>query len=78
MGVGISIFLFAVGAILAWGVNTNTTGGVNVDTIGAILMIVGAVGFLLSLAFWSTLGFGGRRDTYVERDVSDHHHHRAA
>ena len=78
MGLGVSIFLIAVGAILAWGVEVNSTGGFDLNTIGVILMVVGGIGFLLSLAFWSTLGFGSRDTTFVERDMTDHHHHRAA
>jgi hypothetical protein len=43
--------------------------GLDINTIGVILMIVGAIGLLLSLMFWSSWGgFGGarRRTTYVE------------
>jgi len=56
---GTSIVVFAVGAILRFAVSVTTT-GFNIHTIGVILMIVGAVGFLLSIAFWSSWGgFGG-------------------
>ena len=59
MGMGTSIFLVAVGAILDFAVDVNTR-GFNLHTIGAILMIVGAIGMLLSLVFWSSWGgFGG-------------------
>jgi hypothetical protein len=71
MGLGVGLLLIAVGAILVWGV-TSDIGGVNEDAIGWILMIVGAVGVLLSLIFWSSWGgpgyFGRRRETYVEDD----------
>lgn len=71
MGIGVSIFLIAVGAILAWGVDVNTE-GVNLDTIGVILMVVGAIGALFSLLFWSSFApFGSRgvtRDEVVVRD----------
>jgi hypothetical protein len=64
MGLGVSLFLIAVGAILTFAVNA-TVSGVSIDTIGWILMIVGAIGILLSLVFWSSWGgpsyFGGRR-----------------
>jgi hypothetical protein len=53
MGLGVSLILIAAGAILAWGVNANAS-GVDIDTIGYILLIVGAVGALLALALWST------------------------
>jgi hypothetical protein len=53
MGLGVGIFLIAVGAILTFAVNA-TTSGVNINTVGWILMAVGALGILLSLIFWST------------------------
>jgi hypothetical protein len=65
MGIGVGIFLVAVGAILAFAVNT-TTEAVNLETIGVILMVVGAAGILLSMAFWSSWGGGmGRRRTEI-------------
>jgi hypothetical protein len=69
MGIGVSVLLVAVGAILDFAITVNNTHGFNLHTIGVILMVVGAIGFLLSLAFWSSWGgFGGyRRDTIVER-----------
>ena len=45
---GISLFLIAVGAILYFAVNA-TVSGLEIDTVGLILMIVGAVGFILGL-----------------------------
>ena len=69
MGLGVGIFLVAVGAILAFAVHA-TTSAVNVHTVGWILMAVGAIGILLSLIFWSSWAgpgyFTGRRRTYVE------------
>ena len=69
MGIGVSIFLIAAGLILALAVNVTTT-GVDINTIGWILVIVGAVGLLLSLIFWSSWGAWGpwRRETYVRDD----------
>jgi hypothetical protein len=69
MGIGVSIFLIAVGLILALAVNV-TTSGVDIDTIGLIPVVVGAVGMLLSLIFWSSVGSWGpwRRETYVRDD----------
>jgi Domain of unknown function (DUF6458) len=62
MGLGVSLILIAAGAILVWAVDA-TVSGVDLVTIGWILLIVGAVGALLSLVFWSSWGgFGGRRD----------------
>ncbi len=72
MGVGVSIFLIAVGAILAWGVTIETR-GIDLDVVGVILMVVGILGLLLSMIFWSSWGgFGGtRRDTVVREDRYD-------
>ena len=61
MGMGVSLLLVAVGAILVWAVNA-TVSGIEIHTIGWILLAVGAIGALLSLIFWSSWGgFGGRR-----------------
>ncbi len=61
MGVGSSIVVFAVGAVLRFAVTVSST-HFNVGTIGVILMVVGAVGFVISLIFWSSWGgFGGYR-----------------
>jgi hypothetical protein len=70
VGIGISLFLVAVGAILAFAVDA-TVSGLDIVTVGWILMGVGALGLVLSLVFWSS--WGGfttttRRDTIVERD----------
>ncbi len=68
MGVGVSLILIAVGAILTWAVNA-TVSGLNIHTVGVILMVAGVVGLILSLFFWSSWGgVGGarRRTTTVE------------
>jgi hypothetical protein len=68
LGLGASLFLIAAGAILVWGVNA-TVAGLDVDAIGVILMVIGAIGLVLSMIFWSSWGgYGGgrRRATYVE------------
>ena len=67
MGTGVSIFLIAVGAILYWGV-TGELAGVDVDAIGVILMIVGALGLVLTMLFWRD-NAPYRRGRVVERDV---------
>lgn len=67
MGIGVSVFLIAVGAILAFAVNVEAS-GVDLDTIGVILMIVGAIGLLASMLFWSSMSPMGRRDEVVVRD----------
>ncbi len=63
MGIGVGILLTAVGAVLAFAVSVDTSGsGVNLHTIGLILLIVGILGILLSMFFWSSWGgFGGGR-----------------
>jgi hypothetical protein len=67
MGIGVSLILIAVGAVLAFAVNA-TTSGFNVHTVGWILLAVGALGVLLSLVFWSSWGgFGGSRTVVSER-----------
>lgn len=73
MGLGTSLLLLAAGAVLRFAVTVSTS-GFNIHTVGVILMIVGGVGFLLSLLYmtmWAdrTRSGPGRRTTYVERDV---------
>jgi hypothetical protein len=71
MGLGVGIFLAAIGAVLAFAVNADVS-GVNIHTIGWILLIVGIIGIVLSMIFWSSWAgpgyFGGRRrtTTYVD------------
>ena len=69
MGLGVGIFLTALGAILAFAVHA-TSSAVNVHTVGWILMAVGVAGILLSLIFWSTWAgpgyFTRRRSAYVD------------
>jgi Domain of unknown function (DUF6458) len=69
VGIGVSILLIAVGAILIWGV-TGEVSGVDIDAVGVILLIVGVVGIVLSMVFWSSWGGPGywssRRRTYVD------------
>lgn len=68
MGIGVSLFLLAAGAILNFAIHVNNPSGVNIHTIGTILMIVGAIGVVVSMMFWSTLGWGGRRGTVVREE----------
>ena len=72
MGIGASIFLIAVGLILALAINVNTEGAVDVPMVGWILVIVGIVGMLLSFVFWSSWGgLGGWRRETVYREGGD-------
>jgi len=79
MGIGVSLILIAVGAVLAFAVHA-TTSGFSVHTVGIILLVVGIIGALISMMFWSSWGgFGGRtvvdegparrRRTIVEDEV---------
>jgi hypothetical protein len=66
MGIGTSLLLIAAGAILRFAV-TATAHGVNINTIGLILMIVGAIGLVITL-FWMTVWADRRRGAVaVER-----------
>jgi hypothetical protein len=75
MGIGVSLVLIAGGAILTWAVETSVS-GLNINTVGVILMVVGIIGLILSLVFWSSWGGfgavrpgpGGRRVTTTSVD----------
>ena len=69
MGIGASILLIAVGAILAFALNGRelfNMGGtsINIDTVGIILIVLGVIGLLMTLLVW-----GPRRRDVVDRDV---------
>jgi hypothetical protein len=67
MGIGTSLFLIAVGAILYFAVNADIS-GLEISTIGIILMVVGVLGLVISLFFLSS----ARRDSRTvvrDRDV---------
>ena len=68
MGIGISVFLIAVGAILTFAVQV-TVSGVDLNTVGVILMIAGAIGLLWSLIVLNGGGWGRR--PVVADDVVD-------
>ncbi len=65
MGIGTSLFLIAVGAILRFAV-TDSISGIDLTTVGLILLIVGIVGLLISL-FYAQL-WNRDRETVVTRD----------
>ena len=69
MGIAVSILLIATGAVLTWGVTAEAE-GLDINAIGVILLIVGILGLVLSMIFWSSWGSGGfrRRTAYVEGD----------
>ena len=68
MGIGVSIFLVALGAILTFAVEA-TVSGIDLDTIGIILMVVGGIGLLFTLMAASAVN--RRSDTVVEERVVD-------
>jgi hypothetical protein len=72
MGIGVGIFLVAIGAILTFAVNV-TTSAVNLETVGVILMLVGCTGVALSLIYWNTWGgfSGTTRRTEIARTEPD-------
>ncbi len=70
MGIGVSVFLLAIGAILTFALETEVS-GIDLDTVGVILMIVGSIGLAASMMFWSSWGGfnrGGGTDRVVVRD----------
>ena len=67
MGTAVSLLMIAAGAIMVWAVNT-TVSGLSIHTVGIILMVVGAVGLVLSIIFWSS--WGGFSGASVQREGS--------
>ena len=51
MGIGVSIILMAVGAILTFAVHASAD-GVDLDTVGVILILLGLLGLLASVVWW--------------------------
>ena len=78
MATGISLFFIAVGAILTFAVHT-TLSGVDLDTIGVILMVIGLLGMLFSLVLWDSWSprpyrsddevVVGRRDVLIDDEM---------
>lgn len=66
MGIGISVLLLAAGAVLTWAVDAEAS-GVDLSTVGVILMVVGAIGLVASMAMWS--GAPWRREVVEERHL---------
>jgi Domain of unknown function (DUF6458) len=64
MGIGTSIFLIAVGAILKFAVHTSVS-GLSLQTVGVILMVVGVLGLILSF-IWLASWRDRRRDVVVD------------
>ena len=67
MGIGVSVFLLAVGAILAFAIDVSAD-GVDLETVGVILMIAGAIGLLVSLVMTSQLSRRRTGETIVREE----------
>jgi hypothetical protein len=72
---GTSIFLIAVGAILRYAV-TATVSGIDITTVGLILMIVGILGLGMSVLYMFVFAWSPRRgrvvrDRVIEREPED-------
>jgi Domain of unknown function (DUF6458) len=71
VGIGTSIFLIAIGAILRYAVNAEVS-GVEIQTVGLILMVAGVLGLVISLLYmtmWSRSRRAPSHGTVVrERD----------
>lgn len=68
MGIGTSIFLIAVGAILYFAVNADIS-GLEISTVGLILMIVGILGLIISL-YYTSLATRRTREAPADRPVA--------
>jgi Domain of unknown function (DUF6458) len=68
MGIGSSLFLIAIGAILYFAVNADIS-GLEISTIGLILMVVGVIGLVISFFFLSSARRDTGRTVVRERDV---------
>jgi hypothetical protein len=68
MNIGFSLFLIALGAVLAWAVSAEVA-GIDIKIVGVILMVVGFAGAALSLLFWSSFAPFPRRREVREVEV---------
>ena len=66
MGIGVSIFLLALGAILTFAVNASL-GALDINVVGIILMVAGAIGLLLTMLVLGRDN-GVREERVVTRD----------
>jgi hypothetical protein len=68
VGIGFSIFLFVIGAILTFAVEVEAS-GFNLNTVGIILMVGGLLGLFASVLFWSSFSPWSRRRTLAGGDT---------
>jgi len=52
MGIGVSVFLLALGAILTFAVNASVS-GLDINVVGIILMVAGAIGLVMTMILMS-------------------------
>jgi hypothetical protein len=69
VGIGVSLFLFVVGAILTFAVEVNTGSGFDLNTVGIILMVGGLLGLVVSALFWSSFSPWSRRGPMTGGDT---------
>lgn len=70
-GIGFSIFLFVLGAILTFAVDVDAGSGFNLNTVGIILMVGGLLGLLVSVLFWSSFSPWSRRRRVAGNTVAE-------
>lgn len=70
MGIGVSIFLIALGAILAFAVNFDVS-GLDINVVGYILMIAGLIGLIMTAFIWGPRRSAARGDVVEERRIYD-------
>jgi hypothetical protein len=66
MGIGTSLVLIAVGAILKYAV-TASVSGVKLDVVGTVLMVIGIAGLVITLIYTAAWADRRRSETVVER-----------
>ena len=66
-GIGASLLLIAVGAIMAWAVTTEVE-GFNINTAGVILLVIGIIGLIISLFAAYTASQPDQTTTAADRD----------
>lgn len=67
MGIGVSVFLIAVGAVLTFALEASAE-GINLNTVGVILMVVGIIGLVLSMMVFGSWRERREADRVVVRD----------
>ena len=75
MGIGISVFLLAAGALMTFAVEVDSSDGFNINNAGIILMVIGLLGLLMTAIIWGprsrrtvVADDTGRRVTRVTRE----------